>query len=253
MTSSDIYRALWRQKYFIVALTALMVVFAYLFASRQPKIYETSTLVRVQQRITDPGQPGLVDSEELARTYASIIGTSALHQKIVGSVDGAPDDVEIEATPVSDLGLMWITTRSSYPRMAAEVANAAPPMLRAFIKSSGNARDEIVTIDRAGVPSSPVSPKVFRNVAIAFLLALMLNGVLAFLIELLSDRLPDADDLERSTGKPILVTVPSLAFTKPPPEKQKAGQAATVELASKRDETSRRVKDREPKQGFTVG
>src|SRR5262245_19151615 len=149
MTSSDIYRALWRQKYFIVALTALMVIFAYLFASRQTKIYEASTLVRVQQRITDPGQPALVDSEELARTYASIIGTSALHQKIVGSVAGAPGDIQIEATPVSDLGLMWITIRSSYPDKAAEVANAAPPALRAFIRSSGNTRDDIVTIDRA--------------------------------------------------------------------------------------------------------
>ena len=50
LTAGDVYRALWRHKVFIAALTALFVAAALYATSRQARSYETSSLVRVQER-----------------------------------------------------------------------------------------------------------------------------------------------------------------------------------------------------------
>ena len=47
---------------------------------------------------------------------------------------------------------------------------------------------------------------------LAFLVALIFNGSVALLIEFLSDRLPEIDDIESTVGKPVLGVVPQLAF-----------------------------------------
>jgi succinoglycan biosynthesis transport protein ExoP len=61
----------------------------------------------------------------------------------------------------------------------------------------------------ATVPTSPVSPKPIRNVAIAFVLGLLLGIGLAFLREYLDDTITTREDLERATGGlPVLGEIP---------------------------------------------
>jgi hypothetical protein len=68
------------------------------------------------------------------------------------------------------------------------------------------------TLRPSGVSTTPISPRVKLSLIIALLAGLIFNGGLALLIEFLADRLPDVDDLEALTGKPVLATVPPLSF-----------------------------------------
>ena len=217
MTAGDVYRALWRHKFFILALTFVCVSAAWYATSLQERTYEASTLVRIQQRTADPGETfaALQSSERLARTYARIIGSDALEGQIVARVAGrvpldAVSKVQVSAEPVEDLGLLWITARSENPVRAAIVANAVPPVLRAFSRNTGAVRDEIVTIKPAETPSSPSAPSTSLNVGLALLLALVFNSALVLLFEVLRDRLPESEELGQELGYPVLATIPTL-------------------------------------------
>lgn len=213
----DVYRALWRRRFLILILTAATVGATYAVVSRQTKIYESATLVRVQGRVTDPTQVGsaLGVAQQMAQTYAQIVTTDAIATKVYKSLDKRVprDHVRLSANPVQGLDLLYITAKSPNPQEAADVANAAPVALREFIAGQPPAfRDELEVVNPAGPSTSPVSPRVKSSLLIAFVAGLVFNGALALLIEFLSDRLPDVDDLESVLGKPVLATVPPLEF-----------------------------------------
>ena len=84
MTAGDVYGALWRHKWFILILTAACVGAAWYATVRQTHAYEASTLVRVQERGRSAGDAAtaLQASQDLARTYAEMIGSGALAGEI---------------------------------------------------------------------------------------------------------------------------------------------------------------------------
>jgi capsular polysaccharide biosynthesis protein len=214
MSAGDVYRALWRHRVFILLATAAVGAAAWYGISRLAPTYEASTLVRVQA-LADPTNPAasLDASETLARTYAQVIDSGALDGRVRAILSRASgvrvSNVNLSASPVQDLALIWISAKSRVPEVAAKVADASPRALRAFASTS-TTRDQIVTVRRADVPSSPTSPKKTLDLALAIVLALILNCGIALLLELLSDRVPDVDDMEESFGYPVLGTIPTL-------------------------------------------
>jgi hypothetical protein len=117
--------------------TPATVASAYVVVSQQTKIYKSSTLIRVQQRITDPTQAGsaIGVAQHLAQTYAQIAVTGSIGDRVYRLLNGRVprSEVRLSAQPVQDLELLYISAESSDPRSAAAVANAAPTALRAFI------------------------------------------------------------------------------------------------------------------------
>jgi succinoglycan biosynthesis transport protein ExoP len=215
LTAGDVYRALWRHKFLIVALTAAFVGAAWYATSLQSRKYEASTLVRIQPgyRGADP-LSAIQASERIAQTYAEIIDAGALDSRVKALVSSqiSPREssgVSLSGHPVQDLELMWISARSKDPTRATIVANAVPRALEDFIKAS-TFGDEAVTVKRATTPSVPVSPRTAWNVAIALVLALIFNSALVLLIEVFRDRLPEPEELRQVVGHPILATVPTL-------------------------------------------
>jgi capsular polysaccharide biosynthesis protein len=221
MSTADVYRALWRQKYFILLLTGVLVAVAWYLTSRQTPIYQASTLVRVQQTATtaeDDAYRALVVGERLAQTYARIVETRQLDRRVQEALSRqlptARIDFELSAEPIESLELLVIRARSPSAEQATVAANAVPPAIRTFIRETGTLRDRIVPVDAATQPRNPISPNLTLNLAVALLLGLIFNGALALLIEVLSDRLPDTDELEASLKLPVLGTIPTLALTR---------------------------------------
>lgn len=202
----------------ILLLTVLAGVAAFLYTRTQPTIYEAGALVRIQQRASSTGETGSLSSlelgERLARTYAEIVKTHSMKQR-VGAILGkrVPEDqYSISANPIGNVELLSVRARSENPRYAALVANATTTALRDFITETGTLRDQIVVVDTAGVPSSPILPRARMTIALAVLVALMFNGALALAREFFADRLPGVDEWHERFGKPVLATVPTLSL-----------------------------------------
>ena len=219
MAAIDVYRALWRHRFLIIGLTALIGGLAYFLSSRQPKVYEATALVRVQQKITTAGDAfgSLEVGTRLAQTYAKIVRTDTINRRVAASLLGSvpPADISISAAPVDNVELLEISARSESPRTAALVANTATVALKGFVTDTGTLRDQVIVVDRASPPDTPVSPRVKLTVALAVLLGLLLNCALALLAEFFADRLPASTEMESTFGLPVLATIPSLSFPKP--------------------------------------
>ena len=216
MPAADLYRALWRHRLMIVLLTVLAGAAAYLYTQTQPTIYEAGALVRIQQR-GDPSETfGSLSSlelgERLARTYAEIVKTSSMRQRVDELLPGSVADnaYGLTASPVGGVELLSVRARSEDPRTAALVANATTRALQEFITETGTLRDQIVVVDSAGVPGSPILPRAKMTMALAILVALIFNGALALAREFFADRLPGVDEWHERFGKPVLATVPTL-------------------------------------------
>jgi capsular exopolysaccharide synthesis family protein len=68
-------------------------------------------------------------------------------------------------------------------------------------------------IEPAAASGSPVSPQPDRNVAVGFVLAVLIAAGLVPLFERLDRRLREADELEHLLGVPVLVNIPETAFS----------------------------------------
>lgn len=212
----ELYRALWRHRLTIVVMTIAAAAIAYYQSSQSQKVYESSTLIRIEQpsSTSDPQQLGdaLGVAEHLAQTYARIISTRAIADRVYVYLGnkGPRSEISIDGTPVQNLELLYINAKSHIPSVAAAAANATPVVLRKFNAATGGSRDRIVTINPATVSTSPVSPRPARVALLTLIVALIVNAGLALLFEFLRDRLPEPDEVHDSLGKPVLATVPKL-------------------------------------------
>lgn len=145
----------------------------------------------------------------LRRTYLTACSSMGVTRRL-RALPTKVSEVHVSASPVQDLDLLSISARSRSRRNATIAANAAPWALRAFIRKSGSRSERIVTVKPALVPNSPVSRQLPLKLTIALMVALIFNGALALLIELLRDRLPEAEQLGREVGAPVLATIPTL-------------------------------------------
>jgi capsular polysaccharide biosynthesis protein len=217
--TSEFYGALWRHKIFISAMTAVFIVSALALTLREQKVYEASSLVRVQQLISDPGQAlgVLAASAQLAQTYGRIVETSTIASRIAdgskGQLPFSEVDGRVSGSPLQGLDMLTISARSPDPLTAERIANAAPHALESFIRQTGTLRDQVTLVQRASLPRTQASPNVKLNLALALILGLVFNSALALIIDLISDRIGDADDFEKLTGVPVLASIPPLKFT----------------------------------------
>jgi capsular polysaccharide biosynthesis protein len=221
MMISDVYRTLWRQRWFVVLVTALVVAGAYVLTSRQTKLYTASSLVRVQQnvRTSDEVFGALLTGERLARTYERIAETSSVADLVKDRLPRRvpPEAVAIDAAQLSNLELLEISVTNADPDVAATVANAVPGALADFIDATGSFRDTITVVERASTPSTPTSPNLRLNLVLAFLLGLILAAGLALLRESLSDRIETIEELEKVAGHPVIAVIPNLKFQRVAP------------------------------------
>ena len=228
VNASEFYGALWRHKVFISAMTAVFVASALVLTLREQKIYQASSLVRVQQLISDPGQTlgVLAATSQLAQTYGKIVETGTIAQKIAANSQGqlplSEVDGHVSGSPVQGLDMLTISARSPDPLTAERIANAAPHALETFIRQTGTLRDQITLVQRADLPRAPASPNLKLNLALALLLGLIFNCALALAIDLISDRVGDADEFEKLTGVPVIASIPPLKFADSAPAQSHA-------------------------------
>ncbi len=197
-------------------MTVALVGTTFFLTTRQEKQYTASSLVRVEQNITDATQAfgALQTGERLARTYAEIARTSTIADRVAVRLAGVVprDQIKVKASQLDNLELLRISVTNPSPATAAKIANAVPPALSEFITSTGSLRDRITTVEPARPPKSPSSPSLTVNLTIAVLLGLLINAALALLLDTFSDRFEGAEELETITGQTVIASIPTLKF-----------------------------------------
>ena len=151
--------------------------------------------------------------QKLLKTYSETIKTRDLltsaikdskYDLGVGTVSSA-----ITVVPVADTQILQIKYKSTDPKESEIMLKA---ISNNFIKTAkelvpnGNVR----TIEAVEMPENPISPNKKMNIAIAFLLGLMVSVGLVFLLEYLDNTYKHKEQLENELGLPVLGIIPIL-------------------------------------------
>ena len=215
---SEIFEAIKKRWIIIVAITLTATIISGIisFFVIDP-VYEASTKVFVGKEENDNAAYNSSEInmyQQLLQTYAQAIKTKDLVNRAISGLkyDGleALNVVEsLTVNPISNTQILQIKYQSKDPNEAKDVLKSVTDEFIVTAKElvpNGNVR----IIEEVELPQNPVSPNKKMNIAIAFLLGLMVSVGLVFLLEYLDNTYKNKDQLEKELGIPVLGAIPDI-------------------------------------------
>jgi capsular polysaccharide biosynthesis protein len=178
-------------------------------------IYQANTTLYVGKNIDVGGTLGYQDvlmSGQLVKDYREF-AKSRLVTKIVinelklqnTSADQIADMLGVNLK--SDTRMIEITAQHTDPEFASNVTNKVADVFKRKALELIEV-DNVQIIDRAEVPTNPIKPNKKTNIAIGFMLGLMISLGLGFMLEYLDNTLETPDDIEKYLGLAVIGTIP---------------------------------------------
>ena len=215
---SEIFEAIKKRWIMIVAITLTATIISGIisFFVIDP-VYEASTKVFVGKEENDNAAYNSSEInmyQQLLQTYAQAIKTKDLVNRAISGLkyDGleARNVVEsLTVNPISNTQILQIKYQSKDPNEAKDVLKSVTDEFIVTAKElvpNGNVR----VIEEVELPQNPVSPNKKMNIAIAFLVGLMVSVGLVFLLEYLDNTYKNKDQLEKDLGIPVLGAIPDV-------------------------------------------
>ena len=215
---SEIFEALKKRWIMIVAitLTATIISGVISFFVIDP-VYEASTKVFIGKEESDDAAYNSSDInmyQQLLQTYAQAIKTKDLVNRAISGL--SYDELEassvvdaLTVNPISSTQILEIKYKSKDAEEAKDVLKGITDEFIVTAKElvpNGNVR----VIEEVELPQNPVSPNKKMNIAIAFLVGLMVSVGLVFLLEYLDNTYKNKEQLEKDLGIPVLGAIPDV-------------------------------------------
>jgi succinoglycan biosynthesis transport protein ExoP len=215
------YMRLLRRGWWVVLVGALLggVAAVALTLITPATYYSTASLY-----VSVPGdgtptdlQNGNSFATERAATYASLVTTTAVLDRVVAARGGA-DDVaalreSVTATARADTSFIDVTAGGSDPAVVADRANAVAAALgeeAAGLDASGPVPPvRLAVVQPAEVPEIATEPRPRNNVLIGVVVGLVLGLAAVVVADALSTTIRSSADLPRGVGLATLTSMPS--------------------------------------------
>lgn len=200
----------------IITLAATLISGVLSFFVIKPT-YEASISIVVGKDLNQNGQRVQYDNNDimmyqnLLKTYAKIAGSRTVAEKTINqlNLDITPEDLlnSVTITPQTDTQILEIKVQNKSPNTAMEIVNT---LSNQFIDESKRIYPDgnVQIIDSAALPNKPVKPNKMLNIAIAFLLGLMVSIGISFLLEYMDNTIKTETDVERYLGLPVVGIIP---------------------------------------------
>ncbi|QCX34366.1 capsular biosynthesis protein [Caloramator sp. E03] len=205
-----------KRKSIIILITSLLIIITGIVSFFiLPPTYEASVSVLIgkvpdgtnyQVQYND-----VMMYQKLLKTYSEIAKSRLVAEKTIRELNKDIDYEDfqktITVTPQVDTQIMMLKARSKDPRDAMETVNL---LSQNFIEEAmrlyptGN----VQIIDNATIPDKPIKPKKKLNIAIAFVLGIMISLGIIFLLEYMDNTLKTEEDIEKYLNIPVIGTIP---------------------------------------------
>lgn len=182
--------------------------------------YEATTTILVNQKYSaQDAVAGLYSdvstNEALVPTYSQIMTSNTILDAVIQSLHlpyttaQLADEVSVTSNNQSEVISLSVKDKSI--QTATAIANSLAQVFQHRVVQLMQVQN-VQIVDPAVVPSHPlpVSPKTKTNVAIAFVLGLLVSIGLAFLIEYLDDSVRSDQEIAQILGVPVLGTISTI-------------------------------------------
>ena len=205
-----------KKRWKIIALTTVLAtlvsgIFSFFVIS---PTYEASTKVFIgkeESSMESYNYNDITMYQKLLKTYSELIKTKDLINR---SITNSEYELEVEdvlnnvsVTTVADTQMIQIAYKSTSPNIAK---NMLENITNEFITTAqelvpnGNVR----VLETVELPEEPVAPNKKMNIAIAFILGMMVGLGIVFLLEYLDNTYKNKEQLEKDLDIPVLGVIP---------------------------------------------
>ncbi len=211
---SILRKSFWR----ILALTIVAALISFAVSSFLIKpTYQAGTQILVtpkkqENNIIDAQQ--VQSSVTLVNTYRVIIKSPAILEKVQKEVSNAPSSVSalnnmITVESEQNSQVINVSVQSKDAALASDIANSVANVFSEDIPQLMNV-DNVKVLSVSGIPTSPVSPNIILNTAIAAVVGFLLGVGLAFLREVLDRRIRTEEQVQQILDLPVLGSIPDI-------------------------------------------
>lgn len=199
----------------VITLCATLLSGVVSFFVLKPQ-YEATTKVFIgKEEGAEQGynQSDVIMYKQLMKTYLETVKTKDLIGRALEDVKTELEVKEVLAgltvTNVADTQILEIKFKGKNPEEARDIVAA---VTGEFINTSKTlvANGNVSVIEEVVVPENPVSPNKKMNIAIAFILGLMVSVGICFLLEFMDNTFKSKEQLEREIDIPVLGTIPNI-------------------------------------------
>lgn len=211
---SILRKSFWR----ILALTIVAALISFAVSSFLIKpTYQAGTQILVtpkkqESNVIDAAQ--VQSSVTLVNTYRVIIKSPAILEKVQKEVSNAPSSVSslnnmITVESEQNSQVINVSVQSKDAALASDIANSVANVFSEDIPKLMNV-DNVKVLSVSGIPTSPVSPNIILNTAIAAVVGFLLGVGLAFLREVLDRRIRTEEQVQQILDLPVLGSIPDI-------------------------------------------
>ncbi len=212
---SEIFEALKKRWIMIATITIIATIISGILSFFVIKpTYETSTKVFIgkeESNLEGYNSNDIQMYQKLLQTYAEAVRTNEVIKAAIENTSSSlsVSDVKSDLTviPISDTQILQIKYQNGDPSEAKEILENITNQFVILAKelvTNGNVK----VIEEVQLPQNPVAPNKKMNIAIAFLLGLMVSVGIVFLLEYLDSTYKNKDQLERDLDIPVIGVIP---------------------------------------------
>ncbi len=205
-------------KWFIILIVGVLVAalsFAYSSYFIVPK-YRASAQMIVDARSDETTvitNSQLNTAKQLVLTYAEVIENNLILNAVVEELELEENykqlQEKISVEVIEDTQILQIYVVDADPEKALDIVEKivelTPVILSERISSS-----KIASVNEPDVTSSPISPNVFRNTLLGFVLGVVLIYAYFIAKKLLDNRFKSAEDIQKVLDLPVIGVIPAL-------------------------------------------
>ncbi|UBK69221.1 tyrosine-protein kinase domain-containing protein [Clostridium perfringens] len=195
-----------------IVIASILIVSIKTFFFTTP-IYEAQTTITINNLLGQQTQLTKEDinyNQLLGETYKPIVKSRKVAEEIKKNLNLEEDyhaisnsiDINSVSGPV-----MNITVKNTDPKVAREIANEVPIVfgdeLEKIAKVNG-----VQVIDEALLPTRPISPNKFRNLALGGIIGLAIAIFVVLLLDYFDNKVKTPEELENTLDTPLLGVVP---------------------------------------------
>ena len=220
MTIADILKIFLQHIRLIIIVTLVGALLAFLYVTYMvTPMYSTSALILVQNGSSFESDLSTANNNKNANLSGEKVNTNDITSSqmlantcsTLFTVD--PDmksiisGASISISVVEDSYFLRISSTSSDPHTAANianlVANTAPQVFKKYFGDAG----KVDTVEEANVPSSPSSPNKPKYILIGLLAGFVLGLAISFLLEIIDTTIKPGDDLYKMYEIPVFAEI----------------------------------------------
>lgn len=149
--------------------------------------------------------------QKLVDTYAEITKSRTVAEDVIANLDLDMTVGELQGmittSPKGNTQFLNLSATSTDRELAYNVTNQMARSLKAVSRELRGV-DIVQILDPANVPAGPSSPNIKMNLAIGFVLGLMLSVFLVFLLEFMDKTVKDPEFINNELKLPVLAAIP---------------------------------------------